>query len=66
MKPSSLFTAFCFVVLAGVQAQSPYEDTIITNVKKAKAKTESLDDVAGDVDSSNAMTSGLVCLITSI
>jgi hypothetical protein len=64
MKPSALFSAVCFAVLAGVQAQS-YKDTLIANVKKAHDETESLDDVADDVDSNNAMSSGPVSSMSS-
>ena len=62
MKCSTLFYAICFAVLAvvNVQAQSSYIDTLVANVKKARSKTESLDDVADDVNSKNAMNSGLV------
>jgi hypothetical protein len=62
MQSSALFYVICFVALAvvNVQARSSYNNTLIANVKKARGKTESLDDVADDVNSKNAMNSGLV------
>jgi hypothetical protein len=57
----TLFFAICFAILGVVSVQAhSYTDILIPSLNKAQKETESLDNVSDDVDSSNAITSGLV------